>query len=126
MSCAILHVLRGSLQAILDGVYPMDEEEVGRLLGQTDHLTTLVNDLRELSLAEAHQLTIEPEPVDLGILVKDVAAAFRPLAAAEKLITRRVARSAADCFCGSGACVRRCKTCSGMRCGIRRRVGTYC
>ena len=39
-----LHVLRGNLQAILDGVYPMNLEEMSRLLDQTDHLTRLVND----------------------------------------------------------------------------------
>lgn len=80
-----LHVLRGNLQAMVDGVYPMDEQEVGRLLDQTDHLTSLVNDLHELALAEARQLPLATEKLDLGLLVKDVGTAFRPLAASEDI-----------------------------------------
>lgn len=83
-----LHVLRGNLQAMLDGVYPLDQEEVTRLLDQTDHLTTLINDLHELSLAEAQQLPMEQEPVELGGLVKEVAVTFRPLVAAERIELR--------------------------------------
>lgn len=78
-----LHVLRGNLQAMLDGVYPLDEAEVGRLLAQTDHLTTLVNDLHELALAEARRLPLELETLDMGVVVKEAAEAYRPLAAAD-------------------------------------------
>ncbi len=83
-----LHVLRGNLQAMLDGVYPLDRAEVGRLLDQTDHLTTLVNDLHELSLAEAQRLPMDLAPVELGGLVKEAAETFRPLAASERIDLR--------------------------------------
>jgi signal transduction histidine kinase len=83
-----VHVLRGNLQAILDGVYPLNEEELSRLLGQTEHLARLVNDLHELSLAEAHQLPLHKRPVDLGELTKDAVAVFRPLAAAQGIDLR--------------------------------------
>jgi len=83
-----IHVLRGNLQAILDGVYPLNEEELGRLLGQTEHLTRLVNDLHELALAEARQLPLHRQAVDLGQLTKDAAVAFGPLAAAQEVALR--------------------------------------
>lgn len=83
-----LHVLRGNLQAILDGVYPLNHEEMSRLLDQTDHLTRLVNDLHELALAEARQLPLDRVPTDLGALVKETAEVFRPLAASSGIELR--------------------------------------
>ena len=83
-----LHVLRGNLQAIMDGVYPLNQTEVSRLLDQTDHLTRLVNDLHELALAEARQLPLDRRPTDLGALVKESASGFAPLAAAEGIALR--------------------------------------
>ncbi len=83
-----LHVLRGNLQAIFDGVYPLNQAEVSRLLDQTDQLTRLVNDLHELALAEARQLPLDCQPVNLGRLVKDTAADFQALAAAEGIAVR--------------------------------------
>ena len=83
-----LHVLRGNLQAIFDGVYPLNQAEVSRLLEQTDHLTRLVNDLHELALAEARQLPLNRRPTDLGALVKDSASGFLPLAAADGIALR--------------------------------------
>ena len=49
-------VIQGNLRAILDDVYPLDKEEVARLYEQTLLLTRLIDDLRELAQAEAHQL----------------------------------------------------------------------
>jgi signal transduction histidine kinase len=83
-----LHVLRGNLQAIVDGVYPLNHDEVSRLLDQTDHLTRLVNDLHELALAEARQLPLDRRPVDLGVLTKEAVAVFQPLAAAQEIELR--------------------------------------
>jgi len=83
-----LHVLRGNLQAIFDGVYPLNQAEVSRLLEQTDHLTRLVNDLHELALAEARQLPLDRRPTDLGALVKESASGFAPLATAEGIALR--------------------------------------
>lgn len=83
-----VHVLHGNLRAILDGVYPLNEEELARLLGQTEHLTRLVNDLHELALAEARELPLHRRPVDLGELTKESAAVFQPLAAAREVDLR--------------------------------------
>jgi two-component system OmpR family sensor kinase/two-component system sensor histidine kinase BaeS len=76
-----LTVLEGNLRAALDKVYTLDEAEVANLYGQTRHLTRLVNDLRELSLAESRQLHLEKYPTDLNSLIADAVQALEPLAA---------------------------------------------
>jgi signal transduction histidine kinase len=75
-----LTVLEGNLRAALDKVYALDESEIANLYGQTRHLIRLVNDLRELSLAEAGQLPLEKMPTDLTILVAETIQALEPLA----------------------------------------------
>lgn len=75
-----LTVLEGSLRAALDHVYALDETEIANLYGQTRHLIRLVNDLRELALAESHQLPLEKQPTDLHALVNETLQALEPLA----------------------------------------------
>jgi signal transduction histidine kinase len=71
-----LAVLDGNLRAILDGVHALNEEEIALLYEQTHHLNRLVDDLRELSLAEADQLSLNCQEVDLALLVKETVAHF--------------------------------------------------
>ena len=80
-----LHVLQGNLQAMQDGVYPMNEEEFERLIAQTGHLTVMVNDLHVLAQAEARQLPLFSQEVDIAGLVKEVTAVYQPLAAARSI-----------------------------------------
>ena len=67
-----LTVLEGNLRAALDRVYQLDEADLANLYSQTRHLIRLVNDLRELTLAEANQLPLHYEQVDLRELVREV------------------------------------------------------
>lgn len=76
-----LTVLEGNLRAALDRVYTLDEAEIANLYSQTRHLIRLVNDLRELALAEAHQLPLETQPLNLNELLSDSLQALEPLAA---------------------------------------------
>ncbi len=76
-----LTVLEGNLRAALDKVYSLDEAEIANLYGQTRHLTRLVNDLRELALAESKQLHLEKHPTDLNSLLAETIQALEPLAA---------------------------------------------
>jgi signal transduction histidine kinase len=72
-------VLEGNLRAALDHVYELDDEQIANLYEQTRHLIRLVNELRELTLAEAAQLPLAQEMVDLNALVQESAAVFEPL-----------------------------------------------
>jgi signal transduction histidine kinase len=80
-----LTVLEGNLRAALDRVVPLDEAEIANLYNQTRHLTRLVNDLRELSLAESGQLPLEKVPTDLKNIVAETIQALEPLAAEKKI-----------------------------------------
>jgi two-component system OmpR family sensor kinase/two-component system sensor histidine kinase BaeS len=75
-----LTVLEANLRAALDRVQVLDEAGIGNLYAQTRHLIRLVNDLRELSLAETGQLALEKTPTDLLVLVQETLQALEPLA----------------------------------------------
>jgi two-component system OmpR family sensor kinase/two-component system sensor histidine kinase BaeS len=75
-----LTVMQGNLQAILDGVYPLDVEQVASLYDETRLLTRLVDDLRDLALAEAGQLRLDELPVDLAALAQVAVTNFGPAA----------------------------------------------
>ena len=68
-----LTVMQARLDAIEDGIYPLDQEQVLQLSAQTQLLTRLVADLRTLSLAEAGRLTLQPAQVRPLSLARSVA-----------------------------------------------------
>ena len=71
------HLLQGNLQAIQDGVYPLDMQEIERLSTQARHLTTLINDLYLLAQAEAQQLPLNRQSTDLGTLISSALEPFQ-------------------------------------------------
>ena len=76
-----LAILQGRIEGLLDGVYPRDDARLAELLEETRHLSRLVEDLGTLAHAEAGALELRKELVDLGDLLRDVAAALpRPIA----------------------------------------------
>jgi two-component system, OmpR family, sensor histidine kinase BaeS len=75
-----LAILQGRVEGLLDGVYPCDESHLAELLEETRHLSRLVEDLGTLAHAEAGALELRKETVDLGDLIRDVAASLpRPV-----------------------------------------------
>ncbi len=81
-------VIQGNLRAMLDGVYPLTPEEVAQLYDQTRLLTRLVDDLRVLAQAEAHELSLNLIEVNVAELVEETAASFRPLAQQQEIALR--------------------------------------
>lgn len=73
-------VLRGYLEAMLDGLYPLDSAHIAVAHDQTIHLAQLVEDLRVLTLAEAKRLPLELIRLDPTALVTQIIEAFEPLA----------------------------------------------
>ncbi|GAB4435113.1 MAG: ATP-binding protein [Anaerolineae bacterium] len=71
-----LAVLQGNLRALLDDVYPLNKAEIAQLYEETRLLSRLVSDLHELSQAEARQLPLDLQPVNLSLLVDDVVTSF--------------------------------------------------
>lgn len=75
-----LSVLRGQLEAMLDGIFPLSAENIAVAHAQTLHLGHLVDDLRLLSLAEANGLELQRVHLDLRELLQETARAFEPMA----------------------------------------------
>jgi two-component system OmpR family sensor kinase/two-component system sensor histidine kinase BaeS len=80
-----LTVLRGRLEGVMDGVYPPSQEVIAPALEETYMLERLVEDLRLLALAEAHQLPIQPEDVDLQPLIQRATELFTAQAAEKQV-----------------------------------------
>lgn len=60
--------LRAQAEGIAEGVLVADERRLASLADDTRHLSRLVQDLQELSAAEAGQLRYEMQPTDLAAL----------------------------------------------------------
>ena len=71
-----LTVIRGDLEALLDGVFEPTPEALASLQEETLMLSRLVDDLRALAQAEAGQLELKREPTDLADLLRGVVASF--------------------------------------------------
>jgi signal transduction histidine kinase len=65
-------VIQANLEGMLDGVLPLDVEQVATLHNETLLLNRLVGDLRLLSLAEAGELKLERQETAVGELIRQV------------------------------------------------------
>jgi two-component system sensor histidine kinase BaeS len=72
-----LTVMQGTLEGILDGVYPADQAHLVPVLEETRVLARLIDDLRTLSLSEVGVLRLHREPTDLARLIEEVVAGHR-------------------------------------------------
>lgn len=80
-----LTVMQGNLRAILDGVYPLERGEIATLYDETRLLSRLVDDLRELALADAGQLPLNVTATDLGTVITSTLARFQIAADAQNI-----------------------------------------
>ena len=65
-------IIQGTLEAILDGVYSASNDTIVPIYEETLHLGRLIDDLRDLAMAEAGELRLDSEPTDLGMLIRSV------------------------------------------------------
>jgi signal transduction histidine kinase len=80
-----LTVLQGTLEAMLDGVYSADQENLRAALIQTRTLSRLVDDLRLLAIADAGQLHLQKRSLDLRIFLQEIVKAHQPQARDQKI-----------------------------------------
>lgn len=81
-----LTVVQGNLEALMDGVYDLTPENIAGIHKQTVVLTRLVNDLRDLALAEAGQLRLERKELSLLDVISQVSEGLE-VQAREKEVT---------------------------------------
>jgi two-component system OmpR family sensor kinase/two-component system sensor histidine kinase BaeS len=75
-----LAVQQAHLEALQDGVYPLELENLEPIIDQNHLLARLVDDLRTLALADAGELTLERVETDVAGLVARTAGRFQPQA----------------------------------------------
>ena len=80
-----LSVVRGSMEAMLDGVHPLDEAHLSPVYEEALLLQRLVDDLRLLSLADAGQLALERRRIEMSELVQSVVNAAEVAARSSKV-----------------------------------------
>lgn len=75
-----LTILKANLEGITDGIIVPDQEQIGSLIEEVDHLTKMVGELRNLSLLEAGQMMPEFSIVDINYILRQVVGKSKPLA----------------------------------------------
>ena len=75
-----LAAIQATAEGMLDGVLPLDNEQVASIHSETLLLNRLIGDLRLLSLAEAGQLKLERQEINLGGLVSQIVERNKPQA----------------------------------------------
>ena len=74
-----LTILRGGLQGMVDGVFPLERQSISDLLLQVEGLGRIVEDLRTLSLAIGQKLVMQRQPLDVAEVVQAVIAVAGPM-----------------------------------------------
>jgi signal transduction histidine kinase len=77
--------IRGYLEALRDGVIKPDAETIRSLSEEATLLSRLVDDLQELSLAEAGELKLDCQAEDIAELINQTVAAVRGQPAVKKI-----------------------------------------
>jgi len=75
-----LQAIRGSVEGMLDGLYPADAGHLRPVIERTELMARLLDDLRTLSMAEAGVLTLHLETVDPIAAARGAIESVRPLA----------------------------------------------
>jgi two-component system, OmpR family, sensor histidine kinase BaeS len=71
-----LAIMRGRLEAMVDGIHPCDDDHLRAILEQAASLERLVGDVATVALAESGGLPLHLEQVDLAVLAHAVSEDF--------------------------------------------------
>lgn len=74
-----LAVIQGHLEGMIDGVIAPSREQLSSLHEEAVRLNRLITDLRDLSLAEVHQLALERQPTDMNQLLTRMVSMLKPM-----------------------------------------------
>jgi len=72
-----LSILRGEIEALKDGVRQVNHDTLDSLYSEARHLSKIVNDLHELSLADTGALSIKKVPIDPVAILNETLGRFK-------------------------------------------------
>jgi signal transduction histidine kinase len=73
-----LTAIKGSMEGLMDGILPANDETFQQIHAEADRLNRLVDDLQELSRVEARAYQLDIRPVDVSALVQTVTKRLAP------------------------------------------------
>lgn len=74
-----LAILQGNLEGMIDDVIPTDKKVLLSMEDETLRMGRLIQDLRDLSLAEINELTLHKAPHDINVLLERAVSMLQPL-----------------------------------------------
>jgi len=80
-----LTAIKGSMEGLMDGVLPANDETFGQIHAEADRLNRLVDDLQELSRVEARAYSLDIRPLDISSLVQTVTKRLAPQAESKRI-----------------------------------------
>jgi histidine kinase len=80
-----LTAIKGSMEGLMDGILPANEETYQQIHAEADRLNRLVDDLQELSRVESRAYELDLQAVDLPPLVRAVVKRLTPQAESRRI-----------------------------------------
>jgi histidine kinase len=80
-----LTAIQGSMEGLMDGILPANEETFQQIHAEADRLNRLVDDLQELSRVEARAYQMDIRPVDISSIAQTVIKRLAPQAEAKHI-----------------------------------------
>lgn len=63
-------VIKGNLEGMIDGIIPVNEENLKSLLEETEYLNNIIKDIKELALADSGEITLNKKKVDINMIIE--------------------------------------------------------
>lgn len=83
-----LAILQGNLEGMIDDIIPTDKKILLSMADETMRMGRLIQDLRDLSLAEINELTLHKETADINVMLERAAGMLQPLCDEKNLTVR--------------------------------------
>ncbi len=80
-----LTAIKGSMEGLMDGILPANEETFQQIHTEADRLNRLVDDLQELSRVEAHAYQLDFHQLDVSSLVQTATKRLTPQAESKRI-----------------------------------------
>jgi len=80
-----LTAIKGSMEGLMDGILPADDETFQQIHAEADRLNRLVDDLQELSRVEARAYQLDIRPVDISSIAQTVLKRLAPQAKLKRI-----------------------------------------